>query len=257
MITSISAEFSEILRASSLTARSSAAMAAASGLVEEAVERTRASILPRAAPRVSAAALRGPASATDQAPPRDAMSLSWGPSDRSTNASKAGHDSSRMLRSRFLLLVFSQVRKFLWAASALAAATVGPGSPTGRSASGMPSAVFAMTIASRSSVLASPAKSLAAPCAASPGRYAADIPAALARASARAPMLRDWSTTTSASGKRPNSESRSPSLFATGALSSISPSRVATHAQWDNFPTSSPMTASGILGGATVLSSNR
>ena len=70
-------------------------------------------------------------------------------------------------------------------------------------------------------------------------------------------MLRDWSTTTSASGKRPNSESGSPSLFATGALSSISPSRVATHAQWDNFPTSSPMTASGILGGATVLSSNR
>ena len=75
----------------------------------------------------------------------------------------------------------------------------------------MPSAVFAMTIASRSSVLASPAKSLAAPCAASPGRYAADIPAALARASARAPMLRDWSTTTSASGKRPNSESVSSS----------------------------------------------
>ena len=106
------------------------------------------------------------------------MSLSWGPSDRSTSASKAGHDSSRMLRSRFLFLVFSQVRKFLWAASALAAAIVGPGSPTGRSASGMPSAVFAMTIASRSSVLASPAKSLAAPCAASPGRYAADIPAA-------------------------------------------------------------------------------
>lgn len=62
MITSISAEFSEILRASSLTARSSAAMAAASGLVEEAVERTRASILPRAAPRVSAAALRGQSS---------------------------------------------------------------------------------------------------------------------------------------------------------------------------------------------------
>ena len=93
--------------------------------------------------------------------------------------------------SRFLFLVFSQVRKFLWAASALAAAIVGPGSPTGRSASGMPSAVFAMTIASRSSVLASPAKSLAAPCAASPGRYAADIPAALERASARAPMLRD------------------------------------------------------------------
>lgn len=54
-----------------------------------------------------------------------------------------------------------------------------------------------------------------------------------------------------------HSESRSPSLFATGALSRTSPSRVATHAQWDDFPTSSPMTASGILVGATVVSSNR
>ena len=52
--------------------------------------------------------------------------------------------------------------------------------------SGMRGAVFAMTIASRSSVLASPAKRLAALCAASPGRYTADIPAALARPSARA-----------------------------------------------------------------------
>lgn len=120
--------------------------------------------------------------------------------------------------------------------------------------SGMPRAVFAMTIASRSSVLASPAKSLAAPCAASPGRYAADIPAALARPSVRAAMLRDWSTTTSVSGKRPNGESRSPSMFAMGALGSISPFPVATHAQWDDLPKSSPMTASGILGGATVVS---
>ena len=70
-------------------------------------------------------------------------------------------------------------------------------------------------------------------------------------------MLRDWSTTTSASGKRPNGESRSPSLFATGVLSGISPSPVAMHAQWDDIPASSPMTASGILGGATVVSSNR
>lgn len=36
MIASISAEFSDILRASSFTARSSVTMAAASGLVEEA-----------------------------------------------------------------------------------------------------------------------------------------------------------------------------------------------------------------------------
>ena len=214
MIASISAEFSDILRASSFTARSSAATADASGLVEEAVERTRASILPRAAPRVSAAA-PGARRRPPTSPPRDAMSLSWGPSDRSTSASKAGHDSSRMLRSRFLFLVFSQVRKFLWAASALAAATVGPGSPTGRSASGMPSAVFAMTIASRSSVLASPAKT-GGPVRRESRQVRRRHPGRPARASARAPMLRDWSTTTSASGKRPNSESGSSSLFATG-----------------------------------------
>lgn len=57
-------------------------------------------------------------------------------------------------------------------------------SATASSASGMPSAVLAMTIASRSSVLASPANSLEAPCAASPGRYARGIPASLARESA-------------------------------------------------------------------------
>ena len=68
-----------------------------------------------------------------------------------------------MLRSLFLLLVLSRVRKSLCAASALAAAIAGSGWGTGSSASGMPSAVFAMTIASRSSVLASPANSLDAP----------------------------------------------------------------------------------------------
>lgn len=78
--------------------------------------------------------------------------------------------------------------------------------------SGMPRAVFAMTVASRSSVLARP--------------------------SVRAAMLRDWSTTTSVSGKRPNGESRSPSMFATGTLGSISPFPVATHAQWDDLPKS-------------------
>ena len=184
------------------------------------------------------------------------MSLSWGPSDRSTSASKAGHDSSRMLRSRFLFLVFSQVRKFLWAASAPRRRNRRTGSPTGRSASGMPSAVFAMTIASRSSVLASPAKSSAAPCAASPGRYAADIPAAR-RGRARGRLC-------CATGRRPRAhreaaEQRVQVVLPVrdGVLNSTSPSRVATHAQWDDFPTSSPMTASGILIGATVVSSNR
>ena len=121
----------------------------------------------------------------------------------------------------------------------------------------MPSAVFAMTIASRSSVLASPPNSLAASWAARPGRYADGIPAARARESASAPMLRTWSTTTRAPGNSAKSESRAFSLLATGLLASTSPSRVATHAQCDDFPTSSPMTISGLLGGAMVVSSNR
>ena len=185
------------------------------------------------------------------------MSRSADASDRSTNASNSGHDSSRMLRNRFLHLVLSQVRKSLCAASDLAARISGSRSTTGSSASGMPSAVFAMTIASRSSVFASPPKSFDASWAARPGKYADGMPAAFARDSASAPMLRDWSTTTSAPGNLAKRESSSLSLLATGALSSTSPSRLATHAQCDDFPTSSPMTISGLLGGAMVVSSNR
>ena len=162
-----------------------------------------------------------------------------------------------MLRSLFLLLVLSQVRKSLCAASALVAAIAGSGWGAGSSASGMPSVVFAMTIASRSSVLASPPNSLAASWAARPGRYADGIPAARARESASAPMLRTWSTTTRAPGNSAKSESRAFPLLATDLLASTSPSRVATHAQCDDFPTSSPMTISGLLGGAMVVSSNR
>lgn len=185
------------------------------------------------------------------------MSLSWGPSDRSTNASKAGHDSSRMLRSRFLLLVFSQVRKFLWAASALAAATVGPGSPTGRSASGMPSAVFAMTIASRSSVLASPAKSLGGPVCRESRQVRRRHPGRLGAGEREGAYVARLVDDHERVGEAAEQRVQIALPVRDGALSSISPSRVATHAQWDNFPTSSPMTASGILGGATVLSSNR
>ena len=80
-----------------------------------------------------------------------------------------------MLRSLFLLCVFLQVRKSLCAASDLAASISGGLSATGSSASGIPSAVLAMTIASRSSVLVSPANSFEAPCAASPGSYARGV----------------------------------------------------------------------------------
>lgn len=95
-----------------------------------------------------------------------------------------------MLRSLFLLRVFSQVKKSLCAASDLAASISGGLSATASSASGMPSAVLAMTIAPRPSVLASPANSFEASCAASPGRYARGIPASLVRESASEPMLR-------------------------------------------------------------------
>ncbi len=162
-----------------------------------------------------------------------------------------------MLRSLFLLCVFLQVRKSLCAASDLAASISGGLSATAGSASGMPSAVLAMAIASRSSVLASPANSLEAPCAASPGRYARGIPASLARESASEPMLRTWSTTTSAPGYCAQSPSMTFSLLGMGLLARSSPSRVTTHAQCADFPTSSPMTISGLLGGAMVVSSNR
>ena len=46
-------------------------------------------------------------------------------------------------------------------------------------------------------------------------------------------------------------------VLATGSLARTSPSRVATHAQCDDFQASSPMTISGLLGGAMVASSNR
>ena len=59
------------------------------------------------------------------------------------------------------------------------------------------------------------------------------------------------------SGNSAKRESSSHSLLATGLLASTSPSRVATHAQCDDFPTSSPMTVPGLLGGAMAVSSNR
>ena len=140
------------------------------------------------------------ASDIDHGPPTAAMSSRVAGSERSACASNSGHGSGNMLRNLFLLRVFSQVKKPLCAASDLAASISGGLSATASSASGMPSAVLAMTIAPRSSVLASPANSFEAPCAASPGRYARGIPASLVRESASEPMLRTWSTTTSAPG---------------------------------------------------------
>ena len=91
-------------------------------------------------------------------------------SERSARVSKGGHDSSRMLRSLFLSLVAQVTMWFRWAAIDLAASSSAFSRGTGSSASGMPRAVLAITIASRSSVFASPADNLAAPWAAIPGR---------------------------------------------------------------------------------------
>ena len=163
---SISAAFSAILRAKSLTAQPSAAIAAASGFVEDPTDSMSSLTLSQFAPRARAAVLRPLASAIDHGLPGAAIRRSSAASDRSTNASNSGHDSSRMLRSLFLFLVFSQIRKSLCAVMDLAAAIAGSGWATGSSASGMPNAVLAMTVASRSSVLASPPKSFEASCAA-------------------------------------------------------------------------------------------
>lgn len=75
-----------------------------------------------------------------------------------------------MLRSLFLSRVEQVTMWFLCAAIDLAASSLSSCLGTGRSESGMPRAVLAMTAASRSSVYASPANSLAAPWAAVPGR---------------------------------------------------------------------------------------
>ena len=75
-----------------------------------------------------------------------------------------------MERSLFLSRVAQVTMWSRCAAMDRAASSLASSRGTGSSASGMPSAVLAITVASRSSVLASPANSLAAPWAAIPGR---------------------------------------------------------------------------------------
>ena len=110
----------------------------------------------------------------------------------------------------------------------------------------MPIAVFAMTSASLSSVLASPAKSLEAPCIARPGQVGAlEHPGHRWLGRARAtPMLRDLVDHNEGVARYPGRRARRGrrSLFATGALSSdlaIGESR--RRPSGTDFPTSSPM----------------
>ena len=149
-----------------------------------------------------------------------------------------------MLLSLFLSRVAQAIKWSLCAASDLAASSFSSGAEMGSSASGMPSAVLAITRASRSSVLASPANNLDASCAAMPGRYATGSPASLARLMGSDPMLRTWSTTTSVCGPTcENSASSSFSALPTGLFKVTSPSLVAQQAQCENLPTSMPRTA--------------
>ena len=89
-----------------------------------------------------------------------------------------------------------------------------------------------------------------------PGQVGDPEPRGAARLTARDPMLRNWSTTTSVpAGAEANSASSSASLLRTGALASTSPSRSIRQAQCDDLPTSRPSTAAGLVDGAfTVVS---
>lgn len=133
----VSAAFSDILRASSRTRRSSQATAAGCGLFDDSTDSISAATLARLQPRVSAPTACDEASDIDHGPPT-AMSLRVAAPERSACASNSGHDSSNMLRSLFLLRVFSQVKKSLCAAGDLAASISGGLSATASSVSGMP-----------------------------------------------------------------------------------------------------------------------
>jgi hypothetical protein len=69
-------------------------------------------------------------------------------------------------------------------------------------------------------------------------------------------MLRTWATTTSVPAPAlPNRSSRSCSVLATGPLPSTSPLLLTWHAQWENFPTSSPMTALQVAASLSMVAS--
>lgn len=110
-----------------------------------------------------------PASAAPRAPPGRARTRGHLGSEGSARASSAGRDSKRMGRGRFLSFVEHVTMWSRCEASGLAASRFPSRSGTGGSASGGPMAVLAITRASRSSVLASPANILEAWCAAMPG----------------------------------------------------------------------------------------
>lgn len=134
-----SSSASLILLASILTCGFSASTRRFEGLVDAMAAFQAASILARFAPFVTAPNAGFPASMQPHGPPSFSSMFSQRRSPRSASASNAGHDSSNMLRRRFLSLVAQVTMWLLWAASDLAASRDSSGSGTGSSASGMPS----------------------------------------------------------------------------------------------------------------------
>ena len=97
----ISAAFSDILRASSRTARSPQATAAGCGLLDDSTDSASAATLARLQPRVSDPTACDEASDIDHGPPTAAMSSRVAGSEGSACASNTGHGSSNMLRSLY------------------------------------------------------------------------------------------------------------------------------------------------------------
>ena len=115
-----------------------------------------------ASPAASARGPSAPERAIPHAPPNPASSSSHRRSDRSTAASRAGQDSSSTARRRFLSLVAQATTWSRCDERARAASRASPRPGTPDRESGTPRAVRAITAASRSSVLASPANRPAA-----------------------------------------------------------------------------------------------
>ncbi len=120
-ILSASSSASLILLASILTCGFSASTRRFEGLVDAMAAFQAASILARFAPFVTAPNAGFPASMQPHGPPSFSSMFSQCRSPRSASASNAGHDSSNMLRRRFLSLVAQATMWLLWAASDLAA----------------------------------------------------------------------------------------------------------------------------------------
>ncbi len=186
------------------------------------------------------------------------MSLSWGPSDRSTSASKSGHDSSRMLRSRFLcpsVLAGQEVplgsqrprRRDRRARVPDRQERVGDTERRLRDDHRVPLVGLGVAGEEPGGPVRRESRQVR--------RRHPGCPGAGEREGAYvARLVDDHERVGEAAEQRVQV---SLPVRDGGAEQHLAVSGRDTHAQWDDFPTSSPMTASGILVDATVVSSNR